>query len=496
MVADERSHEQPSLDRGSRWEALWGRAHAPIDPASVVVFRVLFGVLAAVGALRFLAYGWVERFFEEPRFFFKYWGFEWVEVLPRPWMHVAFGVLAVLGVLISLGLFYRVAIVAFFLLFTYVELIDVTNYLNHYYLLSVLAFWMCFMPLGQVGGVDGWLARRRAARRGAAPPVATLPAWMLWALRLQIAVVYVHAGLAKATGDWLLHAQPLDIWLHARTEVPLLGAFLDLPYVPFVFAWAGFLYDTTIPFWLSWRRTRVPAYVVLLGFHFATHLLFTIGMFPLIMTSAATIFFDPSWPRGVVAALARVRARVGGGEVEHRREAPADARPLETAPPRRPWRVVLAGALALFALVQVVAPLRAHAYGGDLLWHEQGMRWSWRVMCREKDGSVAFRVTVPGRRRELVVPPSRYLTPHQEREMSGQPDLILQLARRIAEDFRARGHAQVEVRVDAFASLNGRPLARLIDPEVDLAQVRDGIGFASWILPAPDSAPIRLARGR
>ena len=40
--------------------------------------------------------------------------------------------------------------------------------------------------------------------------------------------------------------------------------------------------------------------------------------------------------------------------------------------------------------------------------------------------------------------------------MSGQPDLILQLAHHIRDDFERRGQGPVEVRVDALVSLNGR----------------------------------------
>ena len=76
--------------------------------------------------------------------------------------------------------------------------------------------------------------------------------------------------------------------------------------------------------------------------------------------------------------------------------------------------------------------------------------------------------------------------------MSGQPDLILQLAHHIAEQERLAGHGAVEVRVDAWASLNGRRRARLIDPDADLARQIDGFRRASWILPAPTSDPIRL----
>src|SRR5690606_5786436 len=155
-----------------------------------------------VGAVRFIAEGWVERFYGQPTFFFKYWGFGWVEVAPLPAMYALYGALAVLSLLIALGLFYRVAIVLFFVGFTYAELTDVTNYLNHYYLVCLLSGLMCFMPLERTLSLD---ARRKPALRAA-----TVPAWCLYLLRFQVAVVYTYAGLAKFNTDWLLGAQPLE----------------------------------------------------------------------------------------------------------------------------------------------------------------------------------------------------------------------------------------------------------------------------------------------
>ena len=73
--------------------------------------------------------------------------------------------------------------------------------------------------------------------------------------------------------------------------------------------------------------------------------------------------------------------------------------------------------------------------------------------------------------------------------MSGQPDLILQLAHHVHDELSARGHAEAQVFVDAWVSLNGRPPARMIDPHVDLARVRDGLTFASWITPEPREQP-------
>lgn len=455
-------------------ESLWEEAHERTDGAALAAFRMLFGALIATSALRFLVYGWVDRFFVAPTYYFSYWGFEWVKPLPAPFMHVAFVVLAALGVFVAVGFLYRISIIAAFLLFTYVQLIDVANYLNHYYFVSIVAFLMCFLPLDRVWSVDAW--RHPSLARS------TLPRWMTWLLRFQIGIVYVFAALAKATPDWLFHAQPLQIWLSARTDTPVIGGFLDHIVVAYAMSWAGFLYDLTIPIWLSIRRVRPFAYAVLLVFHFFTHVFFEIGMFPLIMSAGALIFFSPSWPRAIARRLGYREASIAP-ETE-RTSAPAFAGRAR----------VLSFVLSAWCVFHVLMPLRAHAYGGNVLWHEQGMRWSWRVMCREKNGSVIFRVRAREWVREREVSPSRYLTGDQEREMSGQPDMILTLAQHIAREQEERGLHDVEVRVDAWISLNGRPMARMIDPDIDLARVQDSIWPAEWILEAPSDAPLHLSR--
>jgi len=289
--------------------------------------------------------------------------------------------------------------------------------------------------------------------------------------------VYVFAALAKVSSDWLLHAQPLQIWLGARMDTPVIGWAFDRIEVAYALGWAGFLYDLTIPLWLSWRRTRPIAYVVLLGFHAMTRVFFDIGMFPLIMSCAATVFFEPGWPRAIAQRLGLAR------------EARVVAQPAPAFAGATRWAAL---ALAAWCVVQVAVPLRAHAYGGNVLWHEQGMRWSWRVMCRQKSATVVYRVRARGWRREREVMPRRYLTRDQEQEFAGQPDMILTLAHHVADELRARGEQDIEVRVDAFASLNGRRRARLIDPDVDLAQVEDTLANAGWILPAPEGPPADL----
>lgn len=430
---------------------------APVDLGSLVAFRVMFGLLMFGGTLRFFWNDWIDRFFVQPTFFFKYWGFSWVNVAPEPVMYGVFVAMALSAAAIAAGWYYRVAVATFWVLFTYVELLDVSNYLNHYYLVSLLAGLLFMLPAHRQFSMDVW--RGRVARCDA------MPAWMLIWLRAQVGCVYVFAALAKFSTDWLVHAQPLHIWLAARSEMPVFGALLENWHTALAMSWGGFLFDLTIVAWLLWPRTRVIAYCVLLGFHAVTSHLFSIGMFPWIMAVCATVFFSPSWPRR------------GGKPTFERVYVPAFGRPM------------VAVALVWMA-VQITLPWRHLAYPGSVAWNELGMRWSWKVMVREKNGDVSYRVRVPGRERDIVVSPRRHLVGDQEREFSAQPDLIVQLGQHIGRQHAAR-HGSAEVFVDAWVSWNGRRAARLIDPDVDLMTMDLGLAAPNWILPEPTENPPR-----
>ncbi len=432
----------------------------PVDAAWLAAFRVGYGVALAFSMGRFLAYGWVDDFFVRPKLFFKYWGFEWVQPLSEQGMHAVFWGLLVAALCIAAGFAFRLASALFALGLIYVQLIDVSTYLNHYYLAALLALLLAASPAHRTWSVDAWLRKQSSA---------TVSAAWLYLFRFQVGVVYVFAGLAKLQPDWLLHAQPLRIWLGASTELPLVGPLLTLPFVPMLLSWCGFLFDTTVVGFLLWPKARPYAYVVLLCFHGMTRVLFPIGMFPVIMSLAALVFFSPSWPR-------RLWSKLG------------PAPELLTAPVGRFAKagLVLAGG---YALLQLLLPLRHLAYGGNVLWHEQGMRFSWRVMVRAKGGGTTFAVYSPTQKHTYSVNPREYLTRVQEAEMSSQPDLILQLAHHIHDDFQRRGYGDVQVRAESRVGLNGRQSAPFLDASVDLSRLKDGLAPASYILPAPAQAP-------
>lgn len=467
-----------------RIEALCRRLLRPVDAAWLSVLRVGIGLTLCVSMLRFLAYGWSETQFTAPSFHFSYWGAAWVPRLPDALMPWLFVVLAILSCALAAGLYFRISAGLFTLGFAYLQLADATNYLNHYYLALLLAGLAWVSPAGRFHSLDALLEARASARRRGhvtQPRPVCAAAWLL-VFRLQVGLVYFFAGLGKLQSDWLLWGQPLGIWLASRSDLPVVGPWLREPGVALAMSWAGFAFDTTVPLWLSWQRTRAVAYAILIAFHVVTRVLFPIGMFPVIMVLAALVFFPPDWPR---ALGARVRARWTRGGAGPARAPATDAARGRV---RRRERYALIAA-ALHCAIQLALPLRCHLYGGNVAWHEQGMRWSWRVMLREKNGSVSFRVRSERSGRSWEISPARYLTRLQEREMSGQPELIWQLAQHIRRDFERRGLGPVSVRADAWVSLNGRRAQRLIDPDVDLTSVGSGLRDAKWILPAPISPP-------
>jgi hypothetical protein len=212
------------------------------------------------------------------------------------------------------------------------------------------------------------------------------------------------------------------------------------------------------------------------------------------MTLAALVFFEPDWPRTLAARLV---ARLNRWGFTQQPFLAAGARSSILVGPgpfargtskRVRSRILLAGVL-VYCLIQVALPVRGLLYGGNVKWHEQGMRFSWRVMLRAKGGSAAFLVKNASDGRTAHVAPRQYLTDLQEAEMVSQPDLILQTAQLIAADYARQGWNGVSVFVDARVTLNGRRSAQLIDPHVDLAALEDSLGKQRWITPSPQEAP-------
>ncbi|MDQ3048529.1 MAG: HTTM domain-containing protein [Bacteroidota bacterium] len=438
--------------------------HVHIAPLSL--FRVLFGAMMFASVLRFAMKGWIHELYIKPQFFFKYYGFEWVTVPSETGLYVLFGTVALSSLFLMIGLFYRFSSLIFFLSFTYVELMDKTNYLNHYYFISIVAFLMIFLPAGKYFSLDVYF---RPSLR-----MTHIPKWWTAILQLQLGMVYFFAGLAKLNPDWLFHAQPLRIWLQPHTDMPLIGFLMDKVWIAYFFSWFGAFYDLSIPFFLLNQRTRTIAYFFVIVFHVLTAILFPIGMFPYIMIICTLIFFPPTFH---ISVINKIRSLFFFLRLKEKQS-------MAPAYTIRPF--VKNALVALFIthfFIQLIIPFRFLFYPGKLFWTEQGYRFSWRVMLMEKAGTAFFYVTDLDTHQTGEVMMNNYLTPNQEKMMATQPDMILQYANFLKQKFRESGMENPKITVESYVTLNGKGSRMFLDPSIDLLTLNDGFGNKDWILP-------------
>lgn len=409
----------------------------------LTVFRIVFGLTMCFASVRFLVKGWVEDLYINSPFRFTYYGFGWVELPSSEVLYGMFFVLVISSLCIAGGLFYRLSCVIYFLVFTYIELLDKSLYLNHYYFVSLVSFLMIFMPANRAYSLD--VLRN--------PEIYTSKVASVFPniIKLQLTIIYVFAGIAKLNSDWLLDAQPLKIWLSARADMPVLGPFFDWHWFPYIMSWSGMFFDLLIPFFLMWKRSRPFAYLTVIVFHVMTWLLFNIGVFPWVMIACTLIFFSQeewSWLLKKVKSVHEDKA-------------------VESAMVSKPLLILF----AVYCLFQLFLPLRHYLYEGNVTWNEQGFRYSWNVMRVEKTGYVEFTCVDPESRKTWKEYPKNYLGSIQEKQMAFQPDMILEFAHFLEKEYGK----DIEVYASAYVSLNGSESRELIDSKIDLSKERDSL---------------------
>lgn len=430
--------------------------------APLASFRILFGASAFISTLRFLWLGWVDLHFVDTQVQFKYFGFEWVQLLPPAVMYGMHALMLLSAVGIMLGAWYRIATAVFFLCFTYCELIDLTYYLNHYYFVSIISLLLCFIPANRYFSVDAWRNPNIQSDK--------VPAWSINIIKFQLICVYFFAGIAKINYDWLMQALPLRIWLPANDDMPLLGSLLHYDITAYLFSWTGMLFDVSIGIWLIWHRTRLFAWLVVVFFHVITGWMFQIGVFPMVMILSTLIFFSNQFHLRLLGFYSKL--------------IPA-AKPLLSNQNTNAMKLNPAGqvVLGVWVLFQVLFPLRCYAYPGNMFWTEQGYRFGWRVMLFEKAGTATFYVTDAKTGREGIVDNSEFLNLHQEKQMAMQPDMILQYAQFLKSHYNKQGMDVTKVRADVYVTYNARPSQLLIDNQLNLLALKDTWAHKQWILP-------------
>ena len=412
--------------------------------------------------IRFWLKGWIQTMYIDPSFHFTFYGFEWVTPLGN-YTYLLFFICGLAAFFVAIGYKYYMSIIIFFLSFTYIELMDKTTYLNHYYFVSILSFLMIFLPSNSSYSVDSYLQKKSFKYT---------PKWCVDSIKLLLFIVYFYSGLAKINKDWLFEAQPLKIWLTTGSyDFPLIGSnLMQQEWFHYFMSWGGMFYDLLIPFLLIYTRTRVFGFLLVIFFHLFTVLLFPIGMFPYIMIMSSLIFFSSKTHKKILDFILKPFT----DKIKSIRE----MKIINIQKERISLIVV-----SVFFIIQFLFPFRYSLYPGELFWNEQGYRFSWRVMLMEKKGYTTFKVVNKENDNSFYIMNDNFLTDFQERQMSFQPDFIIEYAHFLGNYYKNIGLNNIEIYADSYVALNGRISRRFIDPEIDLLKQKRGFKNKDWIIP-------------
>ncbi len=331
------------------------RLSVPTDAMPIAIFRMVLGLCCCYWAHRYIDPE-VIRIYAHHFETVPYRYLSWVRPGPEWALTIIFysGLLAAVG--ITIGLFYRLSLAIFGLVYIYVFLFDATYYNNHFYMVILLLFIFLLINAHQQLSID---AKRKVMSD-------QVPQWQVWLPKFQVLVVYFYGGLAKIQWDWL-RGEPAQILVSENVHWPIIGALFSHPVSPFVFAYAALAFDLLIGPMLIYAKTRVLAIVLTLIFHITNHFWFNIGVFPWLMLGANVLFINPRVLRKGLSVL-RLSQKGPASNVSV---------PLIS----NGQLTVVMG----FVVFQLLFPLRHWQYPGNASWTGQGDHFAWRMMLGGKE---------------------------------------------------------------------------------------------------------------
>ena len=426
-----------------------------IDNSSLVVFRIIFGLLCFLESVGAIFTGWIKRTLVEPEFTFSFIGLEWLQPLPGDWMYVYYCIMGCFGLLIMLGYKYRMSMIVFTIMWSCTYFMQKASYNNHYYLLILLSALMVFLPANRYASID--------AKQNPEIKSNAMPNWCKWFFVLQLFILYTYAAIAKTYPDWLDLTFP-KILMTGKINYPIIGGFLQNDFMPYLVGYGGLLFDGLIIPLLLFKPTRKYAFFASIFFHLFNAIVFQVGVFPFLSLAFSLFFFEPKTIKNIF-----LKKKVFYDEAE-----------IVVPSYKTPMLAIC----SIYFIIQIALPIRHHFIEDNVLFTEEGHRMSWRMMLRSKQGVAVYTIKDKATKEAKVINLDNYLSPKQKRMASTKPDVIWQFSQHLKKEFKAKGQ-DIEVYVNCKISVNGRPYEPLVNPKIDIANVKwDPFRHSDWLLPS------------
>ncbi|KAJ1091821.1 hypothetical protein NDU88_004936 [Pleurodeles waltl] len=508
--------KEPTTEEPSRMKRLFGFEVAdvtswhrfvclmnrPTDPASLGIFRFLFGLLMVLDIPQERGLGYLDYKYLDGLEVCRFPLFNNLGPLPLDWMYLVYVIMLSGALGIMLGCCYRLSCLLFALPYWYIFFLDKTTWNNHSYLYGLIGFQLAFVNANRYWSLDGlWNPRKRNAH---------VPLWNYTILRTQIFIVYFIAGLKKLDADWVEGYSMGSLsrhWLFDPFKLFLSEEMTNL----LVVHGAGLILDLTAGYLLFFDLTRPLALFFVSYFHCMNSQLFSIGMFSYTMLATSPLFCYPDWPRRLVTKLPyllrkvlplveapqcsqdcvyttagrtgkpqRTRARASGDDAS---EEQSKVRSKGAAETRLSLRQKF-GALftVLYILEQFFLPYSHFITQGYNNWTNGLYGYSWDMMVHSRSHQ-HVKITY----RDGLTGEIGYLNPGvftQTRRWKDHADMLKQYATCLSGLLHNYNVSEPEIYFDIWVSINDRFQQRLFDPRVDIVKA-DWSPFqrTSWVMP-------------
>lgn len=425
----------------------WG--DQPVNNAALVTFRWIFGLLMMLESFGVFVTGWIDRVYLHPQVTFTMFTVEWpyaeLSSIATPW----FLLMGCASCAVMLGWHYRLSTVLLAVLWTGAYLGQKSSYNNHYYLAMLVCWIMACLPAHRRASFD---APQKVDH------LVHCPAWIPFAYKIQIALVFGYAALAKLDSGWR-SGEFLSIAFEAKANMPVLGPLLSASWFPVTLASSGLIFDALIIPALWWKKTRSLAMIGLILFNLFNSVVFQIGIFPYLVLGWTIFFWEPSTVERVFRWLPGLKTASG------------------LSPILSPTPIGTKLILYAYLVIQLLLPLRHHLIAGNVAWTEEGHRMSWRMMLRTKSGYIRLRVKDPETNESWIIDLSKWLSEKQQHRVAVMPDLTYQFVQVLKDHYGDQGRNHIQIYAEkSRVRLNSGDYHPMIDPTVDLTTV----SFSYW----------------
>ncbi|XP_068190663.1 vitamin K-dependent gamma-carboxylase [Antennarius striatus] len=455
------------------WHNLVALLNRPTDPASLGIFRCLFGLLMAIDVTQERGLSHLDYKYLDGAPVCRFPLFNFLQPLPLDWMYLVYVVMFLGALGIMLGLFYRLSCLMFISTYWYIFFLDKTAWNNHSYLYGLIGFQLMLMDGNRYWSVDG--VRRPSIRN------AHVPLWNYTLLRTQIFIVYFIAGVKKLDADWVEGYSMSYLahhWLFDPFKTILPVELVNL----LVVHGGGLVLDLTAGYLLFFDATRPIAFFFVSYFHCMNSQLFSIGMFPYTMLATSPLFCYPDWPRRFFAhfpaifrtvlpltslnpqpSLSCVYKEPHSTSTEHQTPPPA-----AKAPKLRLKHKLGAIFTIVYLIEQFFMPYSHFITQGYNNWTNGLYGYSWDMMVHSRSHQHVKITYKDGKTGDIG-----YLNPGvftQSRRWKDHGDMLKQYATCLSQLLPSYNISDPEIYFDIWVSINERFQQRIFDPRVDIVK--------------------------